>query len=87
VDYVELFNRSKKILDLSTLYIANRNSAGQVSSITSLITKSQAFFPNDFLLLTTDAIAVKREYFSADPAVFSELNSMPSFNDDEGHVL
>jgi len=87
VDYVELFNRGKKILDLSTLYIANRNTAGQVSSITTLITKSQAFFPNDFLLLTTDAIAVRRDYFSADPSVFSELNSMPSFNDDEGHVL
>lgn len=87
VDYVELYNRSKKIIDLSTLYIANRNTAGQVSSITSLGNGNLAFFPNDLRLLTTDAIAIRRDFFSSDPAVFTELNAMPSFNDDEGHVL
>lgn len=87
VDYVELYNRSKKIIDLSTLYIANRNTSRQVSSITSLVTGNLAFFPTDLRLLTTDAIAVRRDYFSSDPAVFSELNAMPSFNDDEGHVV
>ena len=33
VDYVEIYNNSKKIIDLKNIYIANRNTAGAISSI------------------------------------------------------
>lgn len=85
-DYVEIYNRSKKILDGKNLSIANRNTAGAVSSITALGTESRLLFPGDFLLLSEDAAIVKREYITLNPEAFINV-SMPSYNDDEGDVI
>lgn len=86
-DYVEIYNRSKKIIDTKNIFIANRNSSGAVSSINALSNESNLFFPGDFLVITTDAAAVKREYVALNPDAFTEPGSMPSFNDDEGDVV
>jgi hypothetical protein len=39
-DYLELFNRSDKVIDASGLFIANRNSGGRISSIQNLCSRS-----------------------------------------------
>ena len=48
VDYVELYNRSNKIIDLGKIYIANRNSNNVLSSIYQLTTENLLFFPKGF---------------------------------------
>ncbi len=87
VDYVEIYNRSKKIADLKNMYIANRNTTGAVSSITQLNAENYLFFPGEFMVVTSDAAAVKRAYITRNPDAFSEVGSMPSFNDDKGNVI
>ncbi len=87
VDYVELYNRSKKIIDLSKIYIANRNSSNLISSITQLTTDPVLFFPKDFIAITTDPAIVKSQYITPDPDAFLKINSMPSFPDDYGYVI
>jgi hypothetical protein len=87
VDYVEFYNRSKKILNLKNAYIANRNSNNIVASIYQFTTEDYQFFPGDYIVVTSDAAIVKRDYVANDPNAFLELNSMPSFNDDEGNVI
>ena len=87
VDYVEIYNRSKKILDLKNLYIANRNTTGAVSSITQLSAEENLFFPSSFMVTTSDAAVVKRDYITLDPEAFAEVSSMPSFNDDKGDAI
>ncbi len=44
VDYVELYNRSKKIIDLSHAYIANRSS-GTISNIQQVSADNYLLFP------------------------------------------
>ena len=85
-DYVELYNRSNKILSLRNAFIANRNTAGAISSITQISTEDYLLFPQDFMVLTENATLVKNTYVANNPDAFIELN-MPSFNDDEGHVI
>lgn len=86
-DYVEIYNRSNKIIDLKQTYIANRNSSGVVSSIAQLSTESYLLFPEDFMVITEDPAAVKSLYVTQNPDAFVTIASMPSYNDDAGDVI
>ena len=85
-DYVEIYNRSNKILNLKNTFIANRNSAATISSITPLSAEDYLLFPKDFMVLTENAALVKNNYVANNPDAFIELN-MPSYNDDAGNVI
>ena len=85
-DYVELYNRSKKVIDLKNIYIANRNATGMISSINQLSAESRLIFPEEFIVVTADALLVKRNYITLNPDAFAEV-SMPSFNNDKGDAI
>ena len=85
-DYVEIYNRSNKIITLRNGYIANRNTAGAISSITQISAEDYLLFPQDFIVLTENAELVKNTFVANNPNAFIEFN-MPSYNDDEGHVI
>ncbi len=86
-DYVEIYNRSNKIIDLKQTYIANRNTAGVVSSIALLSAESYQLFPQDFMVITEDPAIVKAGYITQNPDAFIAVASMPSFSDDAGDVI
>lgn len=86
-DYIELYNRSNHIIDLKQLYIANRNSAGVISNIKQVSTENYLLFPQDFMVVTEDAAAVKKGFIAKNPDAFISIASMPSFNDDEGYAI
>ena len=86
-DYVEWYNRSQKIIDLSHTYIANRNSSNVISSIQKVTAESILLFPKDFIVLTSDPVAVKYQYITTNPDAFITVSSMPSFSDDVGDVI
>ncbi len=87
VDYIELYNRSNKIINLSKLLIANRNSSSQISSIDKLSTKNFLFFPKDYIVVTTDPQIVKSQYITKNPKAFLKIESLPSFPNDEGTAI
>ncbi len=87
VDYVELYNRSQKIIDLSHVYIANRNSSNVISSIQQISAESILLFPKDFMVVTSDPVAIKNQYITTNPDAFISVSSMPSFSDDAGDVI
>ncbi|HEV8079441.1 MAG TPA: lamin tail domain-containing protein [Chitinophagaceae bacterium] len=87
VDYVEIYNRSQKIIDAKQLYIANRNSTNIISSIQQLSTESGLLFPGDFLVITEDIQLVMQQYVTTNPDAFIQISNMPSFNDDKGDVI
>ncbi len=86
-DYVEIYNRSNKIIDLKQTYIANRSSAGAVANIKQLSADNYLLFPQDFMVITEDPSIVKRDFITKNPDAFITTGSMPSFNDDEGYVI
>jgi hypothetical protein len=85
-DYVEVYNRSNKIITLRNAYIANRSTSGAISSITQMSAEDYLLFPTDFIVLTEDADLVKNTYVANNPDAFIELN-LPSYNDDKGNVI
>ncbi|MBS1742302.1 MAG: lamin tail domain-containing protein [Bacteroidetes bacterium] len=79
-DYVEIYNRSNKILDLKNVSIAN------ASGFTHLSTETYLFFPGDFMVITNSRDLVLHDYVANDLYAFIEV-STPSYNDDAGDVL
>ena len=86
-DYIEIYNRSNKIIDLKQTYIANRSSTGVISSIKQLNAESLLFFPQDFMVITEDPTIIKRDFITKNMDAFVTVASMPSFNDDKGDVI
>lgn len=87
LDYVELYNRSNKIVDASKLHIANRNSGNVISSITQLIRSTYFLFPGDYLLITEDAGNLSRHYFVKEPDAVLVVPNLPSYPDDKGSAV
>jgi hypothetical protein len=86
-DFIELYNRSNKVVDASQLYIANRNSTGAVNSLKKLTEKPAYFFPGDYFVITEDAINLQQAYLVKNPSAVIEISSLPSFPDDKGTVV
>lgn len=87
-DYLELYNRSNKIIDLSKLYIANRSSStNAISSIRQVTTEGQLLFPNDFIVITESPDDIKQKFHVKNPEKLLQLSSMPSYPDDKGNVI
>ncbi len=81
-DFIELFNRSEKTIDLNGLILANQaldNPQIKAIAIQKLI------FPNDFIVLTESPSDIQNRYTVQDPnAIFNQ--DLPTFEDKEGHI-
>lgn len=87
-DYVELYNNTNKILDLSDLYIIeiNIDDTSIISEFASVSDAGKLFLPKSFALLTEDANNVAQQYSRNDISNFIEVNGMPNYPDDAGIV-
>jgi hypothetical protein len=86
-DYVECYNRSKKIIDASKLYIANRNSSGTISSAKTVSASPVYIFPGDYITVTEDRTSLALNYFVKNQDKVFAVSPMPSFPDDAGEVV
>jgi hypothetical protein len=88
VDFIEIYNRSNKIIDLKDIFIANRSSTtNALGSLRQLTTESTLLFPNTFYVISENGSLVKQKYLAKNPANFIDVSSMPSYPDDKGTVV
>ncbi|MFL5810162.1 MAG: lamin tail domain-containing protein [Flavisolibacter sp.] len=86
-DYIEVYNNSKKIVDASRLFIANKNNVGVVGSIKKISESPFYIFPGDYFVITEDANSLQREYLVQHPENILVLPQLPSYPDDKGTVV
>ena len=86
-DYVELYNRSNKIIDAAQLYIANRNSSGAISSVKQLFQNPLYIFPGEYLVLTEDVDGLQKAYLVQNSKAVISIAAMPSMPDAQGSVI
>lgn len=84
-DYVELYNRSKKIIDCSGLWLANRNGSG-FSNLQQISATPRYLFPGQYLALTEDRNAILRQYLVKEPGALLQMTELPSLPDDKGSI-
>jgi len=86
-DYVEFFNQGDKIIDASKLFVANRNSTGDIASIKKICPTPYYIFPGDYFVVTEDAPSLEMNYLVKNPDGVIVLSSLPSYPDNEGDVI
>ncbi|HEY0749542.1 MAG TPA: lamin tail domain-containing protein, partial [Chitinophagaceae bacterium] len=82
-DFLELYNRSNKVIDASKLFIANRSSTGAISSLKKISETAYHIYPGEYIVLTGNIPSLQMEYHVKQPSSLIPL-SLPSFPDDKG---
>lgn len=86
VDFVELYNRSQKVVDLSELFVTKYNSFGYLDNKSALSSDRQLCFPGQYVLLSEVPSVVCKQYAFGDSAIKLPVN-LPSLPDDTGNVV
>jgi len=86
-DYLELYNRSQKIVSCSDLFLAARDLAGNLKDPVVLIKENRSFFPGEYLLITENPEWILQHYPLANRNQILTLNTLPSMPDDMGKVV
>ena len=87
VDFVEVFNRSTKVLDMKELVLSNYDTLSQIITHYNEISKDPfLILPGEFLVLTTDSSSIKKFYKTTNPKGFINMTGFPSMNNDKGVV-
>jgi hypothetical protein len=86
-DYVELYNRSNKVIDLKDLYIARYGDDGLPETWYQVEADGYLLFGSSYVVITENAVAVKNHYFSSNPDAILSVEDLPSFNIDSGSCV
>lgn len=82
-DWVELYNKSDKLINLNGWEVANFDNDTIANN--SIIDENYLVFPGDYVVLSEDSSHVLQNYPATVPGTFLEMN-LPSFNDDSSTV-
>jgi hypothetical protein len=86
-DFVEIYNRSGKIVDLKTLSIASLDEKkDSLKSIRKISDSTFLFYPDSYIVLTKDPENIRSNYYCENPEAFIQM-SLPAFNNDKGVVV
>ena len=87
VDFVEIYNRSQKNIDIKDLYLATRSrNTGQLQNIYQVSNKSGFLQPENFAVLTTNPEIVQQHYFVPSLQAMIEMERLPTYANTDGTV-
>lgn len=86
-DFVELYNRTRKVIDLQSVFLAGRDMLGAVKDPKRLSSGPFLFFPGEYVVLTENPEWTIRNFTAADPERLIRMSALPSMPDDQGTVL
>ncbi len=86
--YVELYNRSDRILDVTDVILASADTlSGMLETLREIEYDSFLLFPDDFLVLSADPDAVMRTFTSPGPGSFARVPAMPRMTNAGGSLV
>ena len=87
VDFVELYNRSQKTINLKDLRIGSMDTLTNVLFDTKKITdKDYLLLPEQYIVLSENGSSIKQNYASINPKGFLDVVDLPSMNVDDDVV-
>lgn len=87
VDFLEIYNYSNKIIDLSGISIARVATNGKVGTPQVVSDRTVFIHPNEYKVLTRFPEVIKQQYPRAVAAAFLEMPALPDFNNETGGVV
>ncbi len=86
-EFIEVYNRTDKIIDLSKLKIAEINLTNNTLLPANIISDEPfLIFSNEYLVLSKNPDAVVSSYFTPEPDQFIAVSSFPALNDDRDGI-
>jgi hypothetical protein len=86
-DFVELYNKSANCLNAEKIFLASRNSTGNIIGTTALKNGPFTIFPGDYIVVTEKALNLMLYYITGNRENIFEVASLPSMPDDAGNIL
>ena len=86
VDFVEIYNRSDKYVNLANWQLARIDDKGKVTDSSALTTQNLVMFPKTYLAIAADGNVLKTNYPKAREEHFL-ISKTPPYNDASGTVL
>jgi hypothetical protein len=87
-DFVEFYNSSGKVIDISRLILVSVNDAtGDTSETCYLSEENRCLLPGNYFVITADRHLTIERYPSSGPENIFEISNLPSMSDDKGHLL
>ncbi len=87
-EFIEIHNRSNKIIDLRNLWLATRDvTTGDIKSPCQIIPDGRLIFPGDFIAVTKDPWLVKLEYITINPQAFIKTSTLPQMLNSGGTIV
>jgi hypothetical protein len=81
IDFVELYNRSNKTINLKELRIGSMDTLTSVLKETEIITEEgYLLFPENYLVITENGNTIKQQYSTTNPRGFLDVVDLPSMN-------
>jgi len=90
VDFVEIYNNSEKIIDISDLFLGtvDENQFEPNDTVYKTVSdENRLSMTNQFLVLTKDQNKVQKQYFTENPEGFVDMESFPTYKNEEGVVI
>jgi hypothetical protein len=86
-DFVELFNRSNRVIDLSQLRFSSRDSKGFLNVADEISAHPLLIFPNEYAAFSVDKNNILQNYFNHNEKRIFEISALPSLNNDAGNIV
>lgn len=87
IEWVEIYNRSAKMIDLKEISICNLDASGIFSNIKQIAPVGRLIFPGDYIALSKDQSIVKAQYSTPNTDGFIDFSSFVSLNNDSAYVI
>jgi hypothetical protein len=88
VDFVEIYNRSNKVIDLGALNLCSMDTiTGALTEVNLIAATGFLIFPQDYIVLSENSTAVKTQYYTSDPKGFIDMANIPAMNIDGDVVV
>lgn len=81
VEWVEIYNRSNKVIDLSTLTLCSQDTIlGTLTSVSTISSVPFLIFPGEYYVLSANQAAIKNQYTTTNVKGFIDMSSIPSLS-------
>ena len=80
-EFVELYNRSNKTIDLKDLRIGSTDTiTGNLTYTEDITTEGYLLFPENYLVISVNGASIKQNYLTTNPTGFLDVLTLPSMN-------
>ena len=87
-DFVEIYNRSEKVIDLHSLLLACRDQQTYgLKDIYRISDEPRLLFPGQYRVITPAPAFIQSEFVTLDKHAFIKIDRMPALPDDHGNIL